>query len=377
MLVYQPDYNTVGFVNILSAVAAAWPVILIAVLLATIMGWILWFADQTAEESDLTQERAIYGAYEGFWCSFITMTTLGYGDYVPSSNLGKGLMIIWILTGLCVVSIFGGAVSSGMSVSSLEKSYKLYGAKVAAIKNSFEYRTAILRNAILDDTRNYTSVLDVIDAVSRQEVEIGLIDAVTTKGYEKRLSDMNVKIYKILDLNSGYGVVLSGEFKRVETDVRSFVSSNQAEISLFVQRKIGLLQPQLLDVEEMLLTPEESTSLVLNMIIAYLILSCVCVIIWYGWRTYRSRRKIAPMEHSLARHRDIVGCNEIGEEFSKSFREKLAELDEKHTHEKFELFVLKRSYSRHLRRMGKVPEEVQNKPTKKRKKALRKYVLDS
>lgn len=39
-------------------------------------------------------------------------------------------MIVWILVGLAIVSIFGGAVSTGMSVSSLDKEYKLYGTKV-------------------------------------------------------------------------------------------------------------------------------------------------------------------------------------------------------------------------------------------------------
>ena len=53
-----------------------------------------------------------------------------YGDYVPSSFPAKAFMIIWILTGLVVVSIFGGAVSSGMSVANLDKEYKLYGTKV-------------------------------------------------------------------------------------------------------------------------------------------------------------------------------------------------------------------------------------------------------
>ena len=53
-----------------------------------------------------------------------------YGDYVPSSNIAKAFMIVWILTGLTIVSIFGGAVSSGMSVATLDKVYQLYGTKV-------------------------------------------------------------------------------------------------------------------------------------------------------------------------------------------------------------------------------------------------------
>lgn len=60
----------------------------------------------------------------------LSMILFRYGDYVSSSNLAKALMIWWILIGLCIISIFGGAVSSGMSVSAMDTKYKLYGTKV-------------------------------------------------------------------------------------------------------------------------------------------------------------------------------------------------------------------------------------------------------
>ena len=43
LLVYQPRTKTIGVVAILIAVANAWPVIVIAVLLACMSGWIIWF----------------------------------------------------------------------------------------------------------------------------------------------------------------------------------------------------------------------------------------------------------------------------------------------------------------------------------------------
>lgn len=101
---------------------------------------------------------------------------------------------------------------------------------------------AILRNAIVDSQSNYTTITQVMDAVSNGNVELGIVDAFATKGYNAALKERSLKIYKILDLQSGYGVVLSGEFKRLEDDMRSYVSSNQAHISLFVEKKIGILQ---------------------------------------------------------------------------------------------------------------------------------------
>ena len=42
MIIYQPRVKTIGLMIILGAVYNAWPVILIAVLLAVLSGWFLW-----------------------------------------------------------------------------------------------------------------------------------------------------------------------------------------------------------------------------------------------------------------------------------------------------------------------------------------------
>ena len=100
---------------------------------------------------------------------------------------------------------------------------------------------AIRRNAITDKDNNYTDILSVMNAVASQRVEIGIVDAISTQGYEKEIEEKSISIYKILDFNSGYGVVLSGEFARVETDMRSFVTANQAKITKFVEDQVGTL----------------------------------------------------------------------------------------------------------------------------------------
>ena len=80
-----------------------------------------------------------------------------------------------------------------------------------------------------------------MNAVFNAEVEVGLVDAISTQGYENEMEARSLSIYKILDLSSGYGTVLSGEFTRVENDMRSFVTANQAKISKFVVDQVGIL----------------------------------------------------------------------------------------------------------------------------------------
>jgi len=44
MIVYQPKVVSVGFVAIFNAVGNSKPVVLIAILISMVVGWLLWFA---------------------------------------------------------------------------------------------------------------------------------------------------------------------------------------------------------------------------------------------------------------------------------------------------------------------------------------------
>ena len=49
------------------------------------------------------------------WWSFITLTTVGYGDVVPMSVAGKLVAGFTALMGVCVVALLTGIVASGFS----------------------------------------------------------------------------------------------------------------------------------------------------------------------------------------------------------------------------------------------------------------------
>jgi voltage-gated potassium channel Kch len=39
------------------------------------------------------------------WCVLVTMTTVGYGDYYPSTNLGRLIIIITAIIGNIIISL--------------------------------------------------------------------------------------------------------------------------------------------------------------------------------------------------------------------------------------------------------------------------------
>ena len=77
--------------------------------------------------------------------------------------------------------------------------------------------------------------------VANGNAEIGLVDATSMQNYMEEAENASLSVYKILDLQSGFGIVLSGEIARLATDFQSFVTAKESTISKFVEEQVGTL----------------------------------------------------------------------------------------------------------------------------------------
>ncbi len=89
------------------------------------------------------------------------------------------------------------------------------------------YSTALSEQA-------YQTTTAVLDALKSKQVNIALIDAFAAATLQEKLKSDSLKVSQIISANTGYGVVLSNDFVRLENDFRSFVASNQDLISSFI-----------------------------------------------------------------------------------------------------------------------------------------------
>lgn len=66
-------------------------------------------------------DPAIPSAADGIWWAWVTVTTVGYGDVVPISTVGRVLASVLILTGITLVSLITANVSAYLLAKNRER----------------------------------------------------------------------------------------------------------------------------------------------------------------------------------------------------------------------------------------------------------------
>ena len=158
--------------------------------IATVFAVILWLAER---RSNALQFRpGIKGVADGIWWAFVTMTTVGYGDKIPKTGLGRVLAILWMFFAIGLFFVASGVVSSELTVTQLQSKIKdpsdLSQCKVGAI-----YKTGYAETLARHDI-HYTLCSSAWEGLSA--VSSGLIDAFV---YDQAILHYVVEKYKLND----------------------------------------------------------------------------------------------------------------------------------------------------------------------------------
>ena len=104
---YSPALGTLGTVvlNELRPLSAA---LFIITLLAIASATVLYFAERHVNENLASVPAAL-------WWSIVTLTTVGYGDVVPTTPLGKMLGSVVAVLGLCMFALPASILASGFA----------------------------------------------------------------------------------------------------------------------------------------------------------------------------------------------------------------------------------------------------------------------
>jgi len=108
-------------------------------MLLLVSGVLVWLFERRKNPEQFGGTPA-QGIGAGFWWAAVTMTTVGYGDKAPATLGGRLIALVWMFTGLVVISGFTAAMTTVLTVGSLESDIRevddLYGKKVGTVQAS-------------------------------------------------------------------------------------------------------------------------------------------------------------------------------------------------------------------------------------------------
>ena len=123
--------------KILRGILSCQQIFVIAVLLAILFGIFVWVIEHY--RNDCFPKSFFHGMGKGLWWSLVSMTTVGYGDVVPSSPMGRTVALVWLFIGMmigCVMTATMTDIVSGVSDLGVR------GKIVAVLEDSNEEKVA-------------------------------------------------------------------------------------------------------------------------------------------------------------------------------------------------------------------------------------------
>ena len=205
------------------------------------IGTLIWFAER--KDNPAFSDKMLNGIVDGFWWSWVTMTTVGYGDKSPLSRNGKILGTIWMLVAILIISGFTATISSELTTKRLQNNvtniHDLHKMKVGCLEGR---NTAIYLDYKHIKHKQYKTFDDAFDAMEKGEINALVDDGATLNYYfKKKEKDMLKKITLIeLPNNKEYYCFMSTQpylVNRINPYLLGFLESEQWNRLL---RKYGL-----------------------------------------------------------------------------------------------------------------------------------------
>ncbi|XP_065669709.1 uncharacterized protein LOC105850908 isoform X4 [Hydra vulgaris] len=346
--------NTINQVinKMLIGVLNVWPVLLISYAIASIFGIVIWFTDQFSNPEQFSKGSSLRGPLSGFWFTFVTMTTIGYGDLSPRSVLSRTFAMVWFLTGLILNGIIIAFIVTNLTTLSSSKEYMLYNTKVAALNNSLELKLAITNNAEVSQVR-YASILSMLEDLQNKVVDIVYVDTLSLLDYQSVLDEKSLTIISLDSMNTGYGFVLSGSSVVLTIDIDSFIGSKSNEISAFAtsfRSRIPSLAVQ--DSSEIIANIFSETSPAFQSSLIYLGIMIILFIVCAFTFEFIMRRKKNKVGVDATFTQQLFELKQYISDFRNDFAKVTDQMVCQHDEERVLLADLKRFYKNKVKRIG-------------------------
>jgi len=114
------------------------------------------------------------------WYTAVTMTSVGYGDSVRLSLIGRSITFIWMLLGILFIALFTGSVVSSLTTAELNSS-------LVRIEDLSHYRCGVFAGVKMEKVlqskgipyRKYATLMEGFGALQRGQINAFAVDAIS------------------------------------------------------------------------------------------------------------------------------------------------------------------------------------------------------
>ena len=213
-IIAKRDHISLPF-KIARGIKSCGQIFFMSFLLTIFFGLLMWICERTSNPA--FPDSCFMGTGTGVWWSFVSMTTVGYGDVVPNSIFGRFIAVIWVCIGVMIACIVTATVAEVVNGDDLEIS----GQKIAVIEDSIESeRLASDFRAIPYGVPTYEAVYeavrngDVIAGAVNVEVAAWDIDNIQNDDVKNPLRVVKLLPTR-LDLNMVFSKRIPDDFKLI------------------------------------------------------------------------------------------------------------------------------------------------------------------
>ncbi len=242
MCVAVEYHNESGFVTIVKNLfsIAFLKTIGLLLFINLFIGTLIWLAER---KNNPAFSDKINGIVDGFWWSWVTMTTVGYGDKSPQTKNGKILATIWMLVAILIISGFTATISSELTTKRLQNNVSnfndLHKMKIGCLEGR---NTAIYLDYKHIKYKKYSSFEEAFNALKKGEINAIVDDGATLNYYFNKKEKSLTKNMSLIELpnNKEYYCFMSSQpylVNKINPYLLSFLESEQWNKLL---RKYGL-----------------------------------------------------------------------------------------------------------------------------------------
>lgn len=199
---------------------------------------VIWLTERG--RSNMFDDRWHVGVGQGIWWTIVTMTTVGYGDFVPRRPLSRILGVLIIIVGIILFGIAVGAFSSALTIEKLRSDIlgpddldgRHIGKPVAVVRGTKAEETVLERDV---EILPMESLNDALTAVETGEAVAAVHDVALLRHHLPRDAPGLVLVGRTF-AEHGYGITFpKGSDLRKEINVALLELMEEGDPSLYQQ----------------------------------------------------------------------------------------------------------------------------------------------